>query len=243
MKKILNHLSTDWYKYLLELIVITGGVFGAFALNNWNETLKEQKTELKFYREMVSDLKYNLVEIRGVDDGLRQNLYAISQIDHYLQSNKPIDDSLKYHFAMFTSLGIVNIANSAYQFMQSTGLDFVRNDSIRVDITEMYERQFYNVRYRNDKQQERIDQKIEPFMAKHFTLSEQDGLFDVDNNIITILNEPVDYDKLRSDFEFRNLYMGLKSWIQVRRFWLEETITDCEELILSVEGEIRSMEK
>ena len=40
MKKILNHLGTDWYKYLLELIVITAGVFGAFALNNWNESRK-----------------------------------------------------------------------------------------------------------------------------------------------------------------------------------------------------------
>jgi len=243
MKRILNHLATDWYKYLLELIVITGGVFGAFALNNWNENLKEQKTELKFYRELVSDLKYNLLEVEGVDDGLALNLHSIMQIDHYLQNNIPLDDSLKFHFAQFTSLGIANIANSAYQFMQSTGLDFVKNDLLRAAITEMYERQFYNVRYRNDNHQERIDQKIEPFMAKNFTLSDQGGLFDVDNSIITILNEPVDYDELRANFEFRNLYMGLKSYIQVRRYWLAETITECDSLISSVEIEIKRLEQ
>ena len=54
MKKILNHLTTDWYKYLLELIVITAGVLGAFALNNWNEGTKSiQKS-----REILIDVSY-----------------------------------------------------------------------------------------------------------------------------------------------------------------------------------------
>ena len=36
MNKIFNHLKSDWYKYVLELIVITAGILGAYALNNWS---------------------------------------------------------------------------------------------------------------------------------------------------------------------------------------------------------------
>ena len=56
MKKILTHLATDWYKYLLELIVITAGVLGAFALNNWNEQAKESKEEKVILSQMLEDL-------------------------------------------------------------------------------------------------------------------------------------------------------------------------------------------
>ena len=56
MKKILNHLTTDWYKYLLELIVITAGVLGAFALNNWNENRLARKLEKKYMSSLIVEL-------------------------------------------------------------------------------------------------------------------------------------------------------------------------------------------
>ena len=56
MHKILNHLRTDWYKYLLELIVITTGVLGAFGLNNWNEIRKEENIKEGYYYQLLTDL-------------------------------------------------------------------------------------------------------------------------------------------------------------------------------------------
>jgi len=57
MKKILKHLKKDWYKYTLEIIVITFGILLAFALNNWNEDRKNEKLEAAFLSDINTEFK------------------------------------------------------------------------------------------------------------------------------------------------------------------------------------------
>ena len=63
MKKILNHLATDWYKYLLELIVITAGVLGAFSLNSWNQSRKDTHLKTAYLERLISDLQHDTASI------------------------------------------------------------------------------------------------------------------------------------------------------------------------------------
>lgn len=57
MKKILQHLQEEWYKYLLEILVITIGILGAFLLNNWNESRKEQNSTKVLAASLVADMQ------------------------------------------------------------------------------------------------------------------------------------------------------------------------------------------
>lgn len=83
MKRIINTLSQKWPEYILEIMVITIGILGAFALNNWNENRK-QRSEEKFLLANVNEdlakdsiqFAYYASEFRMIE-GLHIQLYRI----------------------------------------------------------------------------------------------------------------------------------------------------------------------
>ena len=80
MKKILSHLTTDWYKYLLELIVITAGVLGAFALNSWKEQKDFETQQVVIYGFVKQDLQSDIAEIESSLVSFSKKLEALNKI-------------------------------------------------------------------------------------------------------------------------------------------------------------------
>ena len=112
MKRILNHLATDWYKYLLELIVITAGVLGAFALNTWKEDRKQNNSAVIHLKVMYQDLKHDLVELEMLHRKMEDNMLASTTLLDQFKTILPVDTSttrflitliLEYNFDPITT--------------------------------------------------------------------------------------------------------------------------------------------
>jgi hypothetical protein len=61
MKNLLNHIKEEWYKYVLEIIVIVGSILGAFGLESWDEDMKLRNNEKQILIELKTELENNKI--------------------------------------------------------------------------------------------------------------------------------------------------------------------------------------
>lgn len=96
MKSILKTLKRKWAEYLLEIIVITIGILGAFTLNNWNQDRTTGQVELHFYKELLNDLRANQKEIEFQLYSLEnRTILAIEITQWYLKEGTGNEEFLK----------------------------------------------------------------------------------------------------------------------------------------------------
>lgn len=227
-------------KYLIyaigEIVLVVIGILIALSINNWNEERKSAKQEVKILKELKNDLKTNLSEVLDTYNTTRDRELATVLIFNYFQNKKAVDDSLKLAFELIKMEGIFNTANTAYKYIENQGMHTLSNDSLRIRITEMYERHFKNIHTREARNMEIVERELHPLMKQYFISSPT-----IDKSLsysVEALNTPIDLESLRADTEFRNVMVELQNWLLVRMNWQKEALASLELLILDVQQEI-----
>ena len=63
MKRILSTLAQKWPEYLLEILVLIIGIYGAFALESWNEERNESNQEQLILLQLQNEYQQNLQQL------------------------------------------------------------------------------------------------------------------------------------------------------------------------------------
>ena len=132
MKRIFETLKSKWPEYLLEVFVITIGILGAFALNNWNEQHKNSIKEKEYIRDIYTDFTKNkkhfeLVQAsmkRGID--VSDSLIALFPIT---EENWP--EFVKVYWMPFLHITFDPINSSVESLINSGQIELIRNHSLK----------------------------------------------------------------------------------------------------------------
>ncbi len=245
-RKIRQKLLTEnkFSKYLLyamgEIILVVLGILIALNLNNLNEIRKANKHEIMMLINLNKDLNKNLVELRSYKEGTQSRYQCAITILNYLDQKKQIDDTLKNCFELLPSFDMCNIWSTTYKYIENQGASSMHNDSLRLKITEMYDRSFWNVTFREKDDIEKIDNFLKPQLYQLFKSGRKAFANDSDRNPVRV-NTPVDYHQLQHNQEFKNVILDLQGFLNIRIFRQEETIQELENLIIELEGEIERL--
>jgi hypothetical protein len=98
MNKIIEHLRAEWYKYFFEILVITIGILGAFALNNWNTTQQNQGESLFSLKKLKSNLQADTVQMSRVLREIERYNADLTIISREIQN--PELDSFSVNFVI-----------------------------------------------------------------------------------------------------------------------------------------------
>lgn len=134
MKNFIAHLRSDWYKYALEMIVITMGILGAFALNNWNEILKERQTESSFLNAINEEFKNNKEQLKQITSAHRSTMMSCdSAIALFPISDENSDEILEIILRSgFWTVNTFNPSQTSIESISSSGsFDVFQNQQLR----------------------------------------------------------------------------------------------------------------
>jgi len=142
-------------------------------------------------------------------------------------------DTLLYVYDDFGT-GIFNSANTGYQFIQSNGLGIIRNDSLRILITKMYEREFKNIHRREDIQFQLYKNIIDPFVHTNLNLVESQSEY-------KLYFSPKEGFDLNYSREAVNALKEIRFLLRGRMSAQQKTLDALQKLIDTTEQEIKRL--
>lgn len=226
-----NNLTKYFLYAIGEILIVMIGILIALKINNWNENQKISITEIEILKEMKNNLRTDLADVEWNIDFLNTKLYASRIVLKSLKNPENYSDTLNLYYANISyALPFFSNNTSAFENLKSIGFTIIKNDSIRMKITELYSNKYnYLLKLQDTYYYNFHSILLQPL---------------VNSNIITdtldISAKPINLSELSMNHEFNE---AIKSNIE----WMSRTIPiyvkfkeDIVTLINRIDSEIKS---
>lgn len=138
MKRFFTTLSRKWPEYLLETLVLIIGIYGAFALERWNETRNAKAFERNTLKQILVNLKSDRASLKNIIVNFQRAIYSNRKIMSVDRTTKDVD-SLKYWLSDMAQFERYQPLTNAYEVLKSKGLDALSNQDLAYQIGKYYD--------------------------------------------------------------------------------------------------------
>jgi len=139
MKQIIRTIKNKWSEYFLEVLVITIGILGAFALNNWIEARKANASERLSIERLMEDLKSDIGRYQFLEKSYTNRIERSDSILQLLQKQQTRNDRLEIVSAHLINFFAVEANTTTYDEMINTGRMYSFSDKeLRAKINRYY---------------------------------------------------------------------------------------------------------
>jgi len=235
-----------YLKYAIgEIVLVMVGILLALQVNNWNENKKLVVKEVKILKEIKYELEGALDDLTSDIEDHQRNLNSTKIIRNTVLFNKNYNDSLNTHLLYMLDHENFTAKQSAFESLQSIGLEIISNDSIRQKITTayLYMRKFTTEESDANIMATKLEGILEPYIAiDREKLISDPELTNREHWGRKLPFKLMNYDKLLNDEVFlHNLMASVESRVS-NVFYFENFKKGIEEVVANIEQELKRLE-
>ena len=235
-RKIRKTLADDnkpikYFRYAIgEIILVVIGILIALSINNWNENRKRQNEELILLADVKNNLEMTLTSFRSDTIYNANTIVQYHKIENYIDNDLPYSIELDSVFGILTFWNGPTITASAYNSLQSKGLDLIKNEALKQDIINMYDEVLKELFTDYENAESKLSEIIvDPFFVKHVKRL---------NNKSLNLARPNDFESLKKNQEFSNILSAIIRQRKKGIIYYAVVMNQIETLIDEIENEI-----
>ena len=187
--------SISWKYAIGEVLLIFVDVSIALAANSWYEERRERAEESRILTQLRAALELDSEKL-DLDLAAQREIHTqITGLLKHMDDGEPYSETLLPAFRAVRRWHGIRANSAPYEALKSRGLGLISDPDLRLDLILYYETSFPTVveTYVNDRSF--VSEYVVPYYLEHFR--------SIDDRI----QEPVNYDSLRHDLQYRNICM------------------------------------
>ncbi len=155
-----NRLLPGWItehvngKFFWDVSKTFVGVFLAFSLSNWNDEQRLHKSEMTALKEIEHELTADIADLESNIGGHELGVTACKFFKKQLYGDTRGSDSIGFYLNHLLREFIALQHSAAYESLKSRGLEIIKDDSLRLQIVNVYDFQYEII--------QKLEEKYEP---------------------------------------------------------------------------------